>query len=50
MGVYLSFLQGSLDFRFLLLNLLLGFLQLMNGLASLCNLLCEVSDLLCKEV
>ncbi|KAI1232285.1 hypothetical protein IHE44_0006733, partial [Lamprotornis superbus] len=39
--MYLSFLQSSLDFRFLLLNLLLDFLQLMNCLSLLSNLLCE---------
>ena len=48
-AVYLSFLQRGLEFRFLLLNLLLDFLQLMNGLASLCNLLCEVTNLLCES-
>lgn len=45
--MYLSFLQGGLEFRFLLLNLLLDFLQLMNRLSSLCNLLREVGNLLC---
>lgn len=49
MSMYLSFLQGSLDFRLLLLNLLLDFLQLMNRLSSLCNLLREVRNLLCRE-
>ena len=47
--MYLSFLQGGLEFRFLLLNMLLDFLQLMNSLSSLCNLLCEVRNLLCRE-
>lgn len=47
--VYLSFLQGRLDFRFLLLNLLLDFLQLVDRLSSLCNLLREVRNLLCRE-
>jgi len=47
--MYLSFLQGGLEFRFLLLNMLLDFLQLMNRLSALCNLLCEVGNLLCRE-
>lgn len=47
--LYLSFLQGGLDFGFLLLNLLLDFLQLVDRLSSLCNLLREVRNLLCRE-
>ena len=47
--MYLSFLQGSLDFRLLLLNLLLDFLQLMNGFLAGSQLLCEVRDLLCMD-
>lgn len=47
--MHLSFFQSSLDFRLLLLNLLLDFLQLMNCLSSLCNLLREVRNLLCRE-
>ena len=47
--LYLSLFQGSLDFRLLSLNSLLGLLQLMNALSSLTKLLRQVRDLLCNK-
>lgn len=48
-AAYLSFLQCCLNFRFLSLHGLLGFLQLVDALSSLTNLFRQVWDLLYRK-